>query len=352
MFAGLTSSRLLRFSLIAVTLAFIALTSYPSFAQDDPAKKERPRRVLPAEGEPQDVLKIDTDLVPLDVTVTDTKGHLVRNLKKEDFKLFEDGIERPIASFNVEKIEGAPRPAAIVFALDLSGSMSPEEIERVAEAMREFSRRLSEHPAVFALMTFGMHVKTIQSFTSDREKLERAYERLAHEPNGMSTHTYDAVDDAVRMLVRHAPLVRQHQLMKRAVVVITDGFPVGDTVSPDTVIERANAADTSVYVVTMPSYTRLLASAQVTPLPTPLDVSGLVEKTGGRSIYANEKDLGPLFRAIAEEVAAAYVLGFYPPEEKRNDGKFHTIRIEGPGGMTLRQSRPGYESQKARGSKQ
>jgi len=212
--------------------------------------------------------------------------------------------------------------------------------------MREFSQRLSEHPAVFAVMTFGMQVKTIQSFTSDREKLERAYERLAHEPNGMSTHTYDAVDDAVRMLVRHAPLVRQHQLMKRAVVVITDGFPVGDTVSPETVIERANAADTSVYVVTMPSYTRTLASAQVTPLPTPLDVSGLVEKTGGRSIYANEKDLGPLFRAIAEEVAAAYVLGFYPPEEKRNDGKFHTIRIEGPGGMTLRQSRPGYEARR------
>ena len=346
MLAGLISPRLPPFSLFAVTLVLIALTSFSGFAQDDPAKKERPRRVLPAEAEPQDILKIDTDLVPLDVTVTDAKGRLVRNLKKDDFKLYEDGIERPIASFNVEKIEGAPRPAAIVFALDLSGSMSPEEIERVADAMREFSRRLSEHPAVFALMTFGMRVKTIQAFTSDREKLERAYERLAHEPNGMSTHTYDAVDDAVRMLVRHAPLVRQHQLMKRAVVVITDGFPVGDTVSPDTVIERANAADTSIYVVTMPSYTRLLAAAQVTPLPTPLDVSGLVEKTGGRSIYANEKDLGPLFRAIAEEVAAAYVLGFYPPEEKRNDGKFHTIRIEGPGGMTLRQSRPGYEARR------
>jgi len=335
-----------RDAVIIFAIAVVVALPVHIFAQDDPAQKKRPRRVLPAESEPQDILKIDTDLVPLDVTVTDAKGRLVRNLKKEDFKLYEDGIERPIASFNVEKIEGAPRPAAIVFALDLSGSMKPEEIERVADAMREFSRRLSEHPAVFALMTFGMHVKTIQSFTSDREKLERAYERLAHEPNGMSTHAYDAVDDAVRMLVRHAPLVRQHQLMKRAVVVITDGFPVGDTVSPATVIERANAADTSVYVVTMPSYTNTLASARMTPLPTPLDVSGLVEKTGGRSIYATEKDLGPLFRAIAEEVAAAYVLGFYPPEEKRHDGKFHTIRIEGPGGMTLRQSRPGYEARR------
>lgn len=333
-------------ALLVFAIAVVAALPVHGFAQGDPAQKGRPRRVLPVASEPQEILKIDTDLVPLDVTVTDAKGRLVRNLKKEDFKLYEDGMERPIASFNVEKIEGAPRPAAIVFALDLSGSMKPEEIERVADAMREFSRRLSEHPAVFALMTFGMRVKTIQSFTGDREKLERAYERLAHEPDGMSTHTYDAVDDAVRMLVRHAPLVRQHQLMKRAVVVITDGFPVGDTVSSDTVIERANAADASVYVVTMPSFANTLASARMMPLPTPLDVSGLAEKTGGRSIYANEKDLGPLFRAIAEEVAAAYVLGFYPPEEKRHDGKFHTIRIEGPRGITLRQSRPGYEARR------
>jgi len=348
---GLVSSRMLRaLSLCFLILASVCLSPLSGLAQE--TKTERPRRVLPQEAEPQDIIKIDTDLVPVDVMVTDAGGRPVRNLRKEDFKLYEDGVERPIDSFNVERVEGAPRPAAIVFALDLSGSMTPEEVDRVAYAMREFSRRLAEHPAVFAVMTFGMRVKTIQSFTSDREKLERAYDRLAHEPNGLSTHTYDAVDDAVRMLVRHAPLTRQHQLVKRAVVVITDGFPVGDTVSPDTVIERANAADTSVYVVTMPSYSRMLASAQMTPLPTPLDVSGLVEKTGGRSVYANEKDLGPLFRAIAEEVVSSYVLGFYPPTEKRHDGKFHMIRIEGPRGMTLRQSRPGYQSQKAEGSKQ
>src|SRR6266566_7598134 len=338
------SSRLWQqFSLLVLVLALIA-SVFTSAAAQGESNKERPRRVLPTETEPQDIIKIETDLVPVEVTILDAKGRLVHNLKKEDFKIYEDGAERPIASFNVEKIEGAPRPVAIVFALDLSGSMTPEEVARVSDAMREFSRRLAEHPAVFAVLTFGMRVKTLQTFTNDREKLDRAFDRLGREPNGMSTHTYDAVDDAVRMLVRHAPLTRGHQMMKRAVVVITDGFPVGDTVSPDTVIERANAADTSIYVVTMPSYIHTLASARMMPLPTPLDVSGLVEKTGGRSIYANEKDLGPLFRAIAEEVAAAYVLGFYPPEEKRNDGKFHTIRIEGPGGLTLRQSRPGYQA--------
>ena len=337
---------------IVLTLVLMACAATGSRAQDNPPAKERPRRVMPAENEPQDVVKIDTDLVAVDIVATDPKGRLVRNLKREDFKLFEDGVEEPIASFNVEKIAGTPRPVAIVFALDLSGSMTAEEIDRVADAMREFSRQLAEHPAVFSVMTFGMHVKTLQALTSDRDKLERAFGRLGHEPNGLSTHAYDAVDDAVRMLARHAPLTREHQLVKRAVVVITDGFPVGDVVSPETVIERANAADTSVYVVTMPSYSQVLTSVKLTPLPTPLDVSGLVEKTGGRSIYANTGDLGALFRAIAEEVSSAYVLGFYPRPEKRKDSKFHTIRIEGPQGLILRQSRPGYQSQKAEGRKQ
>jgi hypothetical protein len=117
-------------------------------------------------------------------------------------------------------------------------------VQRLTNAMREFSRR-SRSAAVFAVMTFGTRVKTLQSLTADRDKLERAYDRLAQEPNGMSTHAFDAIDDAVRMLARHAPLTREHRMVKRAVVVITDGFPVGDVVSPDTVIDRANAADTA-----------------------------------------------------------------------------------------------------------
>src|SRR3712207_8183539 len=87
--------------------------------------------------------------------------------------------------------------------------------------------------------------------------------------------------------------------MKRAVVVVTDGFPVGDTVAPSTVIERANDAEVSVYTVTLPSYSRVLASAaDRAPLPTPLDVSGLVEKTGGTNVYAGGHDYEPLFKAL------------------------------------------------------
>jgi VWFA-related protein len=234
---------------------------------------------------------------------------------------------------------------AVVFALDISGSMTAEEMDRLRSALNAFSAKLSDHPALYAVMAFGMNVKTIQKFTSEPDKLDRAFERIAREPNGLSTHTYDAVDDAIRLLVRHAPRTRERRLMKRAILVVTDGFPVGDTVSAATVIERANAADASIYVVTLPSYSRVMAVSTQTPLPTPLDVSGLAELTGGRSVYADESNYEPLFRALAEEVTSAYVLAFYPPEQRRRDGRYHNIRIEGPKGLTLRQSRPGFQAE-------
>lgn len=333
-------------SLLILLLGTVATPGVPQSPQNPPAAEtQRPRKVFPDEQEPEDVLRFDTDLVSVDVSATDASGRPVRSLKQEDFKLFSDGVEQKISFFQLEKRPGELRPLAIVFALDVSGSMTSEEIVRLRGALKSFSNHLADHPVVYAVMTFGMRVKTLQKFTSEPHKLDEALERIARDaPSGLSTHTYDAVDDAVRLLVRSAPRTRERRLMKRAVVVVTDGFPVGDTVKPETVIERANAADVSVFVVTLPSYSRVMASSTQTPLPTPLDVSGLAELTGGRNAYANERDYAPLFRALAEEVSSAYVLAFYPPEEKRRDGQIHTIRVEGPRGLTLRQSRSDYRA--------
>lgn len=335
--AVLLNSLLIIFGLTALAI--------PASPQQSSQETQRPRKVFPKEQEPDDVLKIDTDLVSVDVTAMDGQGVPVKTLRQEDFKVFSDGVEQPISFFQIEKREGEARPLAIVFAIDISGSMTSEEMERVRSALQLFSDQLSSHPVSYAVMTFGMRVKTVQKFTNNPQKLDETMQRLTRDPDsGLSTHTYDAVDDAIRLLVRSAPRTREKRLMKRAVLVVTDGFPVGDTVGSKTVIERANAADASVFVVTLPSYSRMMASSTQTPLPTPLDVSGLAESTGGRNVYANEQDYGPLFKALAEEVTSAYVLAFYPPEAKRHDGQMHTIRVEGPRGLTLRQSRVDYKA--------
>lgn len=333
-------------SLLILVLMALATPGVPQDPQTPShPNQQRPRKVFPNEQEAEDVLRIDTDLVSVDVTAMDSTGNPVKNLKQEDFKIYSDGIEQPISFFQIEKRQGESRPLAIVFALDVSGSMTADEFVRLRAALESFSNHLSDHPVVYAVIAFGMTVKTVQKFTNNPDKLDDALDRISRDaPNGLSTHTYDAVDDAIRLLVRSAPRTRERRLMKRAVVVVTDGFPVGDTVKPQTVIERANAADVSVFVVTLPSFSRVMASSTQTPLPTPLDVSGLAELTGGRNVYANERDYAPLFRALAEEVSSAYVLAFYPPEEKRRDGQIHTIRVEGPRGLTLRQSRSEYRA--------
>lgn len=318
----------------------------PSLAQESNPKAQRPRQVFPGgEQQPVEVLKVDTDLVSLDVVAMDVEGRPIRNLRQEDFKVYVDGVEQPLSFFQVERRNGEPRPLAVVFAIDISGSMTPEEMERLRSALKAFSAKLAGHPALYSVMSFGMNVKILQKFTDEAGKLDRAFERIAREPNGLSTHTYDAVDDAIRLLVRHAPRTRERRLLKRAILIVTDGFPVGDTVSARTVIERANAADASVYVVTLPSYSRMLPASTKNPLPTPLDVSGLADLTGGRSVYAEENNYDALFRALAEEVTSAYVMAFYPAEQKRRDGQFHNIRVDGPGGLTLRQSRPGFQAE-------
>lgn len=336
------------FSALFAGIAFFASTvPFVAGQQADP-NAQRPRQVWPKDPPPDEILKVDTDLVSLDVVVRDAEGRAIKNLRPEDFKLFVDNVEQSVSFFQVERRSGDPRPLAVVFALDISGSMTGEEMERLRVALNAFQEKLSNHSALYAVMSFGMNVKVVQKFTAEADKLDRAFERIARDGNGLSTHTYDAVDDAIRLLVRHAPRTRERRLMKRAVLLVTDGFPVGDTVSARTVIERANAADASVYVVTLPSFSRMIPALGQTPLPTPLDVSGLADLTGGKSVYAEADNYEPLFQALAEEVTSAYVLAFYPPEEKRRDGQFHNIRVEGPAGLLLQQSRPGFQAEKSR----
>lgn len=287
-----------------------------------------------------DVIRIDTELVPFEVTVTDRNDKPVRGLEAKDFKVYENGTERPVEFFEPIKKDG--RPLSIVFALDVSGSVTGDELARLREAMRNFTESLAGYDSYFAVMTFGMEVKTIQSFTNRADKLEKSFDKLLREQDGGSTHAYDAVDDAIRLLKKKSPSAIKNKLPKRAVILITDGFPVGDTVAPKTVIERANEAETSVYSVILPSYSRMQRDKK--PLLTLLEASGLLDKTGGRAFYAGEKSFAPLFKSLAEEITSSYVVAFYPKPDDRADGNFRQVRIEVPKGLKIKQNRSGYES--------
>jgi VWFA-related protein len=293
------------------------------------------------EEDNDEIIRVETELVPFEVTVTDRDGKPVRGLEAKDFKLYEEGVERPIDFFEPIKREDG-RPLSIVFALDVSGSVTREELVRLRDALRIFVQKLADYDSYFALMTFGMEVKILQSFTNRPDRLEKSFEKLFREQDGLSTHAYDAVDDAIRLLRKKSPSAVRDKIPKRAVILITDGFPVGDVVSPKTVVERANDAETIVYSILLPSFSRLQRDKK--PLLTPLEASGLLEKTGGRAFYATQKSFEPLFKSLAEEITSSYVLAFYPQQDARRDGRFRRVRIETPKNFQIKQNRNGYEN--------
>jgi Ca-activated chloride channel family protein len=295
-----------------------------------------------AAAQDDDVVRIDTELVSFEVTVTDKHGKVVPNLRKEDFRFFEDGVERPIEFFQPIRKTDQGRPLAVVFALDVSGSMTEAEIDRLRSAMQIFISRLADYNSYFAVISFAMEVRTLQTFTNQKDRLERSFEKVVRDQDGLSTHAYDAVDDAIRLIARKSPKVIKGKLPKRAVILVSDGFPVGDVVSPETLIDRANIAETSVYSVILPSFSRLQTDKR--PVITPLEASGVIDRTGGKSFYATDRSFDALFQALAEDITASYAIAVYPDtDSKRSGDKTRKVTIQSRSGYTIRQNRNEYK---------
>lgn len=298
---------------------------------------------VPAAAQRDDeIIKVETDLVTFEVSVTDSVGKPVRNLTQNDFQVIEDGVERKPDFFEPIRKSDAGRPLSIVLALDMSGSMTPEELERLKSAMSAFAAKLADYNSYFAVTTFAMNVSTVQSFTNRPEKLQSSISKLKRDQDGLSTHAYDAVDHAVRMLRNKGPKYSLNRLTRRVVVLITDGFPVGDVVAPETVIERANDGETSVYALILPSYSRFQRTKR--PLLTPLEASGVIDRTGGRSFYATDNNFDPLFKSLADEITATYAIAFYPEKGAAPPGSFRNVKIVGKNGLVVKQNRTGYKA--------
>ena len=296
-----------------------------------------PVRAQQGEG----AIKLQTDLVAIDVTVTDKDGNFVRKLSAEDFVVYEDSEPRKVAFFEASEEAALTRPLAVVFAIDISGSIEAEEVVKQREAMENFTK-LVRPESVFAVIAFNNEIRVLQDFTSDMSRLSQGFRRIGQV--GGSTRIFASLDRAVSMLKR-APRFRGGRRLRRVVIVITDGMDDMDTTDQQDLIRRANDAEVTVYSITLPSYLPGLGSNQRSM--TLLDVSLIVPQTGGDDFSADAKDFTPVFKAIAEEIRSSYTLAFYPPDKNRRDGRVHQIRIEckKPGAI-IRASRTSYQATK------
>jgi Ca-activated chloride channel homolog len=295
-------------SLIFVLLIF-CLSASLTAAQDD------------------DVVRVNTDLVVLNVTVTDKTGQYAKGLKKSDFKIYEDGVEVSpdrIASFSLQE-----SPYAAVVLLDSSGSMEARFSLARSAAIRFLDGLRPEDVA--AVYKFDSKVERVQEFSGGRDLAPVAY---AIRANGM-TALNDAIVEASKTLAERP----EH---RKAIVILSDGIDTHSGASSDKAVESALAVGASIFAVDMASM-EIAGSAKQ---QSAASLRGFADKTGGRFVATpGGPALREAFTGIANELGHQYTISYRPANQKR-DGKWRALEVKTQREDLTVRTRKGYRAPK------
>ena len=271
-----------------------------------------------------EVVRVNTDLVVLNVTVVDAAGKFVRGLHGSDFKLLVDGREQPVSNFLREET-----PFAAAVLLDTSGSMEQRMMLARSAAVR-FLEELREDDMA-AVYRFDSEIEMVQDYSPNRDLGDFAF--------GMRAKGMTALNDAI---LRAAVDLGRRSENRRAIIVLSDGADTKSGSSANKALDSALAANATIYAVDMSSDVGATARNQQNAAV----LQNFATKTGGRYVATPG---GPVMREaftqIAEELSNQYTLTFTPPDNAR-DGKWHKIevRLARPD-LTVR-TRKGYQAPK------
>jgi VWFA-related protein len=308
----------------------------------------------PEEVSEGDVIRVNTTLVTVPVSVLDRQGRFVPNLKREDFKVFENGVEQSIAYF-----EPAEKPFTVALLLDTSPS-THFHLSEIKEAAIEFAKRLRPQDRVL-IVSFNDEVLLLTEVTNDLNTIEAVIQQNAN--TGNSTRLYDAVDLTIR-----------EQLNKikgrKAIVLFSDGVDTSSRQATyNSSLDEVEELDALIYTIQYDTTDYLRAmqnpgSGTVTVVTTRrgpfgkttsqqtyntslnggLPIPGtskedydradrylhaLADKTGGRLYEANDTDqLAQAFTRIAEELRRQYSLGYYPKNDSGDGSGRRELRVK------------------------
>ena len=280
------------------------------------------------EIDPDDVVRISSNLVPIPVSAVDTRGNALTNLKLDDFELRVDGQLRPLTD-----ITRSETSVQLAMLFDNSGSLDfAREFEKHA-AIRFFRKvmRARDEAAVFSIETESY---LAQPLTKDVGRLEQTIAGFGKPEGG--TSLFDAILLAGGYLRPYSG--------RKVIVIVSDGIETTSRNNEfDPVVQQVLADDCQVYVV----QTGLYEGANLRALAAERRMEQLTEQTGG-AVYlpktVSELDLA--FDQIAADLSQQYVLSYYPLPEHR-DGRLHVIdlKVKTRNDVRLR-SRRGYYAPK------
>ena len=312
--------------------------NYPNNRQPNATQQDK-TPTGPEEVDAGDVIRVNTTLITIPVSVTDRDGRYIPNLQKQDFRIWEDGVEQDVAFF-----QSVDKPFSVVLMLDTSPS-TQFRLEDIQDAAISFVDQLRPDDKVM-VVSFNDNIKVLCDLTTDREKIHRAIQRSR---TGDGTRLYDAVD-----MVINEQLSRIQG--RKAIVLFTDGVDTtSKRASYESNITDAQELDALIYPVQYDT-SRDMNAGNFPPMGGPVDIWGqilggifggggggrhggrrgggsypppggsrddyelasrylleLANSTGGRQYQADSlNNMSSAFANVAEELRRQYSIGYYP----------------------------------------
>jgi Ca-activated chloride channel homolog len=294
----------------------------------------------PVTQEPNHSIKQNVDMVVLHATVTDSHGEFVENLKKTNFKVYEDKVEQTIAVFQRRDI-----PVTMGIVVDNSGSMR-EKRAQVAAAALTFVKTSNPQDEDFVVnFNDEYYLDTPGDFTNNMTDLNDALSRI--DSRG-STALYDAVIGSLDHL-------KKGHRDKRVLLVITDGDDDASRESFSHTIKVAEESDAAIYSIGVFSEDDRKHDKKMVRHSEKV-LKELSEATGGEAYFpGNLAQVTPVCEQVARDIRNQYTIGYYPTNAEK-DGTFRRVDVEvfpphGYGKLSVR-TRTGYYALKRSASPQ
>jgi VWFA-related protein len=303
--------RCLRASLLFVLLLFPALTFQSDLnAPNIQIVRSRSRETRPSDASfPEPTLRVDSSLVLIPAQVTTREGAPIMDLKRQDFKIYEDGAEQEITYFAKDDA-----PVSIGLLLDSSGSMRNKK-QKSSEAAAAFFRTANSEDEFF-LIEFDDRPKLVLPFTKDTDLL---YHEISHARPYGRTSLFDAIHMALGVMK-----AAQHE--RKALVIVSDG---GDNRSRRTFTAiKGDMLEADVQLYAMGIFDPEGASqGSREEAEGPQVLDNLAEITGGRHFpVMNVGTLPEVSTRIGQLLRNRYLLGYNPTNTSR-DGRYRGIKL-------------------------
>ena len=265
--------------------------------------------------DPNDVVRVNTDLVVFDAQVIDKKTRKVfGGLRREDFEIYEENVRQPIVYFSQDQL-----PLSVLLLLDISRSVTPI-IEQVGAGANEALQRLKPEDEV-AVMAFADNPKLIQSFTKDRKVAAEKISEAGTTDLGHGTYLNEALHAAEQAMNNAS-----NPTNRRAIIVITDNIaPAGGHFGKDKVINDLLESGTVVYGLIVRA--ALGKVFNVLSFGTIHGVNEYCEETGGEVLGADQKEVNNRLAEMFTRLRTRYTLGYRPPESNE-EGKFRRVKVQ------------------------